>query len=119
LTTFLHSQLFVEPPRPTTDFSGKTVIVTGSNTGLGLDAARNFAQINCKQLILAVRSPVKGEEARQSIVASTGREEGCIEIWELDLSSNASVKAFARRAHGLDRLDVVVENAGVMLESFT
>lgn len=37
---FFYSQLFVKPVEPTADFSGQTIIVTGANTGLGLEAAR-------------------------------------------------------------------------------
>ena len=36
ITTFLHSQLFVKLPYPTTDLSGQTIIITGANTGLGI-----------------------------------------------------------------------------------
>ena len=120
LLHFLHSQLFVTPPSPTHDFTGQTVIVTGSNTGLGLEAARHFARLNCAKLILAVRTASKGENAKESILASTKRTSDCIEVWDLDLSSTVSVKAFASRAQRLERLDVLVENAGVLSsEKFT
>ena len=114
LSQFFYSQLFVTPPYPTYDFSGQTVIVTGSNTGLGLEAARHFARLNCAKLILAVRTKSKGEKAKESILASTKRTSDCIEVWDMDLSSTASVKAFAARAQQLDRLDVLVENAGIL-----
>ena len=94
LSQFLYSQFFVTPPYPAYDFTGQTVIVTGSNTGLGLEAARHFARLNCAKLILAVRTKSKGEEAKESILASTKRTSDCIEVWDLDLSSTASVKAF-------------------------
>src|SRR2546423_3811974 len=110
VTQFLWSQLFFTPPYPAADFSGQTVIVTGSNTGLGLEAGRHFARLNCAKLILAVRTKSKGEEAKESILASTKRTSDCIEVWDLDLLSTASVKAFATRAQQLDRLDVLVEN---------
>jgi NAD(P)-dependent dehydrogenase (short-subunit alcohol dehydrogenase family) len=114
LSQFLYSQFFVTPPYPAYDFTGQTVIVTSSNTGLGLEAARHFARLNCAKLILAVRTKSKGEEAKESILASTKRTSDCIEVWDLDLSSTASVKAFAARAQKLDRLDVLVENAGLL-----
>src|SRR5256885_745444 len=113
VTQFLWSQLFFTPPYPAADFSGQTVIVTGSNVGLGLEAARHFARLNCAKLILAVRTVSKGEKAKESILSSTKRTADCIEVWPLDLSSSASVKAFAQRADGLERLDILVENAGV------
>lgn len=118
LLTFLYSQYFVTPPVPDHDFTGKTVIVTGSNTGLGFEAARHFARLNCKKLILAVRTISKGEKAKESILASTKRTLDCIEVWDLDLSSIASVKAFAKRAQRLERVDVLIENAGSMLMEF-
>lgn len=114
LSQFLYSQLFVTPHYPTHDFTGQTIIVTGSNTGLGLDAARHFARLNCAKLILAVRTVSKGEKAKESILATTKRTSDCIEVWELDLSKTWSVKAFATRAKQLHRLDVLVENAGVL-----
>jgi len=109
----LYSQLFVTPTYPTHDFSGQTVIVTGSNVGLGLEAARHFARLNCAKLILAVRTISKGEKAKESILSSTKCTSDCIEVWPLDLSSSASVKAFAKRAEDLERLDIMVENAGL------
>jgi len=113
VTQTLYSQLFFTPPYPTHDLTGQTVIVTGSNVGLGLEAARHFARLNCAKLILAVRTISKGEKAKESILSSTKRTSDCIEVWPLDLSSSASVKAFARRAGELERVDVIVENAGL------
>jgi retinol dehydrogenase 12 len=113
LGQILHSQLFVTPVYPTHDFTGQTVIVTGSNVGLGLEAARHLARLNCARLILAVRTVSKGETAKESILSSTKRTSDCIEVWPLDLSSSASVKAFAKRAEGLERVDVLLENAGL------
>lgn len=112
---FFWSQLFVTPPEVKHDFSGQTVIVTGSNIGLGMEAARQLAALNCARLILAVRTVSKGENAKRSILQSTRRTEDFIEVWPLDMSSTASIKAFAERAQSLDRLDVVIENAGIAL----
>src|SRR6266576_3948372 len=58
-TRVIYSKLFLTPPYPTHDFTDKVIIVTGSNTGLGLEAARHFARLNCKKLVLAVRSTAK------------------------------------------------------------
>ncbi|KAI9851406.1 MAG: CDP-diacylglycerol--glycerol-3-phosphate 3-phosphatidyltransferase [Thelocarpon superellum] len=109
---FLYSQTFVTLPYPEQDFTDQSVIVTGSNVGLGLEAARHFTRLNASKVILAVRSLAKGEEAKSSIEAST-RREGVLEVWQLDLGSYESVRQFVQRAQGLPRLDVVVENAGV------
>ena len=80
ITTFLYSQFFVTPPPPTASFQGKTVIVTGSNTGLGYEAALEIARLGVEKLILAVRTFSKGNEARRLILRSTGREPDSIEI---------------------------------------
>ena len=115
---FLYAQLLVSLPYPTTDFAGQTVIVTGANTGLGLEAARHFVRLNAAKVILGVRNLDKGEVARKSIEASTKRID-VVEVWHLDLSTYASVKEFAKRAESLKRLDVVVENAGIGTNIFT
>jgi retinol dehydrogenase 12 len=50
------------PPVVTADLTGKTVVVTGANIGLGFEAAKHLARMNPKKLIIAVRSQEKGEE---------------------------------------------------------
>ncbi|KAK4902519.1 hypothetical protein LTR27_000456 [Elasticomyces elasticus] len=99
-------------------FAGKTVIVTGANTGVGYEAALKFVQQGASKVILAVRSIKKGEDARSRIEAAVGnkkgKEAGSIEVWELDMLSYPSVKAFAARADKeLARLDYAILNAGV------
>lgn len=86
--------------------------MTGSNIGLGFEAARHFARLNATKVILAVRNIKAGEEAKSAIETSTKRP-GCCEVWQLDLGSFSSVKAFGKRAETLTRLDVVVENAAI------
>lgn len=76
LGTFVYSQLFVTPEYPTKSFAGQTVIVTGSNTGLGLEFARNFVQLNAEKVILAVRKLAAGEEAKISI--RINKQESCM-----------------------------------------
>ena len=109
---FLYRQFFVTSPYPTTSFANQTIIVTGSNSGLGLEAAQHIVRLSATRVILAVRSTSKGEAAKSSIEASTGRK-GVVEVWSLDLSSYDSVKAFAAKVNTLDRLDAVIENAGI------
>lgn len=104
-------------PLPTASFAGQTIIVTGSNTGLGFEAARHFVQLDAERVILAVRSIKKGENAKSSIEASTNRKH-VVEVWEVDMSSYDSIKAFAKRCNSLDRLDVVVANAGVLRNTY-
>jgi retinol dehydrogenase-12 len=119
ISSFFYNQLLVTLPVPTKSFEGQTIVVTGSNTGLGLEAARHISRLNAKLLILAVRNTSKGEAAKASILASTHRPESSIQVWELDLHSFESIKRFADRAKGLERLDAVLENAGIVTKYFT
>lgn len=112
-TRFLHSQLFITPPIPTHSFAGKTILVTGSNTGLGLEAARHFTSLGASRVILAVRSLDKGEAAKASIESSTGKK-NVVKVMHLDMSSYASVLDFSQKlAKEVGRLDIAVLNAGV------
>ncbi|MCJ1233355.1 hypothetical protein MMC14_001311 [Varicellaria rhodocarpa] len=115
---FFYSQFFITPEYPKKSFSGQTVIVTGSNVGLGFEAARHFARLDAAKVILAVRNIPAGEKAKQSIEESTKRP-GVCEVWKLDLASYDSVKAFATRASQLPRLDIVVENAAIATDKFS
>lgn len=110
---YLYSQLIFTPPKPTKKYTGQTILITGANNGLGLEAARWFVKLNARKVILAVRSLEKGEAAKKSIEESEQRT-GVVEVWQLDLSSYQSVKDNAKKAHGLERLDVLVENAGIV-----
>ncbi|KAM0438125.1 hypothetical protein ACHAQK_006856 [Fusarium lateritium] len=104
-------------PVPTTSFKGQTVIVTGSNTGLGLEAANHFVRLDAEVVILAVRSLKRGEAAKASIESSTGRK-GVVQVWQLEMDKYDSIKSFASKCNSLERLDVVVENAGVLRNTF-
>jgi hypothetical protein len=114
-----HSQIFERIPAPTGDFSGQTIIVTGSNIGLGLEAARHLLRLKASKLILAVRSLEKGEAAAEELLKSTGATQNTVEVWPLDLSDYGSVKKFADRANGLERLDAVISNAGMLTQKWT
>jgi NAD(P)-dependent dehydrogenase (short-subunit alcohol dehydrogenase family) len=83
---------------------GRTFVVTGANSGIGLAAARALGPAGAR-VVLAVRDVAKGEAAAASI-------EGHPEVRELDLADLASVRAFADAWDG--DLDVLVNNAGVM-----
>lgn len=110
---WLYSQLFIKPKCPDTSFAGQTVIVTGSNTGLGREAACHFTRLGASKVILAVRNTEAGEAAKGYIESATHCAPKTIEVWPLDLGSFESVKAFAQRAaRDLDRIDILCENAG-------
>ena len=111
------NQLVFKPPLPVADFSGKTIIVTGANVGLGKEAVKHFVRLNAKKVIGAVRSITRGEAAKAEIEAETKRT-GVVEFWEADYSSYGSLKAFAAKVAKLDRVDAVVLNAGIATEKF-
>jgi NAD(P)-dependent dehydrogenase (short-subunit alcohol dehydrogenase family) len=93
---------------------GRTAIVTGANSGIGLIAARELARHGA-HVVLACRNLQKGQAALQQIEAVAPGAE--LELAELDLGSLASVEAFAlgfRAAHGERGLDLLINNAGVM-----
>ena len=93
--------------------SDATYIVTGANTGLGLEAAKHLVALGAAKVILAVCNVSAGETARTEIEAATGTS-NVAEVWALDLASYDSVKAFAQRASTeLARIDALIENAGV------
>ena len=120
IPSFLKGQVFVTPPYPTTSFAGKTIIITGANTGLGLDCAKHLARLGAARLILACRSVARGEKAAQSIDAACPGHKTSIAVWALDLGSYASVLAFADRVNAeLERLDGVIENAGVLHSEYS
>ncbi|KAK3723676.1 hypothetical protein LTR37_001557 [Vermiconidia calcicola] len=118
---FIYSQLFVTPTYPTTSCAGQTIIVTGSNTGLGKEAARHFVRLGAAKVILAVRNTAAGEKAKEDILGSNTKvkSSNVVEVWHLDHADYASVKAFADRATTeLERIDVLLLNAGVADDKF-
>lgn len=84
--------------------SGKNVVVTGATSGIGLITARELARAGA-HVVLAVRDVAKGAEVSAGMV-------GDVEVRELDVSDLASVRTFAAGWTG--RLDVLINNAGVM-----
>ncbi|RCI08091.1 hypothetical protein L249_6273 [Ophiocordyceps polyrhachis-furcata BCC 54312] len=112
MMSLVYRQLMQSMTYPTGSYSGKTIIITGSNTGLGKEAARHYARLGAGRLILAVRSLDKGAAAKADIEA--GVANAAIEVWHLDMASYASVRRFAARVESeLERLDIFLANAGL------
>ncbi len=95
------------------DQTGRVAIVTGSNSGIGYEAALELARAGAT-VILAVRDPQRGEEAAQRIRQASPH--ASVEVMTLDLANLDSVRAFAD-AFGQkhDALHLLVNNAGVMM----
>lgn len=119
LSAFIDRQFIHWPASPTASFNGQTVIVTGSNTGLGLAAARSITERGASKVILACRNVEKGKLAAQSIIESTSCPPETVEVWPLDNGSYASVLAFGDRVKAeLPRLDALLLNAGIGTRTF-
>ncbi|KAB5575723.1 short-chain dehydrogenase/reductase-like protein [Coniochaeta sp. 2T2.1] len=123
ITHLLHQQFLPLPlPSSTSSFAGQTILVTGANSGLGLEASRHFVRLGAARVILACRSLASGEAARRDILQSTTTTlapKGVVEVWEVDLAKFDSVNRFCQRVREeLERLDVVVMNAGVAVPEF-
>lgn len=89
-------------------FAGRTVIITGANSGLGEVTARELAGRGAK-IIMAVRNTAKGEKAAANI-------RGLVEVRALDLQDLSSVRLFA---DGVDGADILINNAGIMAAPYS
>jgi len=96
---------------------GKTIIVTGGNSGLGYESVKAYAQKGAK-VILACRSAQKGSNAKFSILRTNPSAE--IELMELDLMSLKSIQNFANNFKAKYKtLDILLNNAGIMMTPYS
>jgi NAD(P)-dependent dehydrogenase (short-subunit alcohol dehydrogenase family) len=103
------------------DQSGRVAVITGATSGLGLEAARVLAQHGAT-VVLAARDPAKATTAADRVrAANSGSvQTGTVEIAELDLASLESVrKAAADLAARFARLDLLINNAGVIMPPYS
>ena len=136
---FLFGQAFGKVALPDVNLSGKTIVITGANTGLGLEAAKHLyespnplalvakltyyfrsARMKVSRLVFACRNLEKGEAAKAAVMSEVG-DSDClqIDVWQVDLDRFDSVRAFCTRIHHeLDRIDGFVANAGVELMEY-
>jgi len=98
------------------EMDGRTVVVTGANSGVGFAATRAFAKAGA-HVVMACRSTERGEDAKRRIRSgdAAGSHRGSLEVAELDLADLSSIRSFAE-AFGArhDELHVLCNNAGVM-----
>jgi NAD(P)-dependent dehydrogenase (short-subunit alcohol dehydrogenase family) len=126
---FLRSQFCTKPQRlalsPSTSLAGKTALITGGSTGLGYHAAQHLLSLQLSRLILAVRTPAKGEKAAAELRGKYPH--AAIEVWEVEMGDYESIVEFARRVEGefentagsgKKRLDIAILNAGMISAQF-
>ncbi|KAK4550786.1 hypothetical protein LTR36_000366 [Oleoguttula mirabilis] len=101
------------PEKDISSLSGKVILVTGGNTGLGKETILQLAKHNPKEIFLAARTPSKAEAAIEDIKKAVPNSN--ISFLQLDLTSFSAVKKAADdfKARS-DRLDILINNAGIM-----
>ncbi|WP_435359015.1 oxidoreductase [Haloarchaeobius sp. DFWS5] len=99
------------------DQSGRTIVVTGANSGLGFEATKALAAKGA-HVVMACRSLERANEAASEIESTT--RGGSLSTRKLDLGSQASIREFVTDFESdFDRLDVLVNNAGVMMPPYS
>lgn len=94
------------------DLTGKVIVVTGANSGLGLECSRIFAEKGAT-VVMAVRNVSKGEKAKSDILKA--HPNASLDMMTLDVGNLGSVREFAAAFKAkYDRLDILLNNAGVM-----
>ncbi|KIW21663.1 hypothetical protein PV08_02243 [Exophiala spinifera] len=92
--------------------AGQVAIITGSNGGIGFDAAQQLLSLGLSHLIMGVRSLSRGNEAASKLKAA--HPSAKIDVWQLDMESYESIQAFARKCNEtLSRIDIAILNAGI------
>ena len=94
------------------DLTGKEVIVTGANSGIGVETARAMAKAGAR-VVIAARDLIKANEVKDDIIKTTGNKH--VEVEELELGSLKSVDKFVERYLATKRpLHILINNAGIM-----
>ncbi|KAK5655120.1 hypothetical protein OQA88_6019 [Cercophora sp. LCS_1] len=112
------------PPTPSSlSLTGKTVVITGGNSGLGFEAARQFLHLGVSRLILGCRSPTKASAAVSALKADPAVQKlnpnAVIETIELDLDDYESGLRFSRQIkRDVAELDILLNNAGIGTMTF-
>jgi NAD(P)-dependent dehydrogenase (short-subunit alcohol dehydrogenase family) len=99
------------------DQSGRVVLITGANSGIGFECTRALAKKGAT-VVMACRSAHKGNDARKQLLQEI--PDAKLVVIELDLSDLDSVRTFAevfQRSYG--KLDILMNNAGVMIPPYT
>lgn len=110
---FFSRQFFqrIHPLPASYDLSGQVALITGSNGGLGFEAARQLLTLRLSHLILAVRSQKKGDAAAEKLRREFPSAQ--VEVSIVDMASYDSVIGFVKWCEELPRLDIAILNAGL------
>lgn len=104
-------------PKNIPNQSGRTAVVTGSNSGIGFHAAKELAAAGCT-VIMACRNMAKAKKARETILAE--HPDSDLHVMELNLADLDSVERFQKQyCSQYDGLDLLINNAGVMIPPYT
>lgn len=102
---------------PNIDMGNRTIIVTGANTGLGYENTLSLSKMGAK-VVMACRNMSKANDAKNQILKEVPKAD--LELMEIDLGSLQSVRKFAESYKSkFDRLDVLINNAGVMTPPYS
>ncbi|KFY84250.1 hypothetical protein V500_09464 [Pseudogymnoascus sp. VKM F-4518 (FW-2643)] len=119
---FWNNQFIVKIELPTPSkfpsLKGKVAIITGSNTGLGFESAKQLLTLGLSHLIVAVRSTGKGKDAASQLALVN--PSATISVWPLDMESYDSIQAFVRKCDTeLSHIDYTILNSGIAPQSFS
>lgn len=117
------SQPSIPPTPASASVAGKTAIITGGNTGIGYEVARQLLLLNASRVIITVRSTSKGQETVASLRAhpevKKANPTATIEFFHLDLDDSQSGVEFAERVRAeVPELHLLICNGGVNLMSY-
>ncbi|KAJ7065637.1 NAD-P-binding protein [Mycena amicta] len=115
----IFSRIFPPSFSPTRDIpslSDQIILVTGGNTGIGLETIRQLVRKDAAKVYLAARSPEKAAKAIESLEAAKDASKGQVVFLQLDLADLKSVRRASEEFLAKEeRLDVLFNNGGVML----
>jgi len=99
---------------------GKIILITGSNAGIGKETAKQLATLGATKIILACRSPKRGQEAMDDLLkASTNLKASQFMVLQCDLGSfdsiRKAVKTLEDQKKDIPKIDILILNAGVMM----
>lgn len=100
-------------PPPITSMEGRTVVITGANSGIGLETAAALAGAGAR-IVMGCRNPTTAAAAVDEVRRRSGND--AVETRSLDLADLDHVRRFAASLGDLDQIDVLVNNAGLLLD---